>query len=124
MSELCLFCLVYRWKNKSLLCLTLPTLVYRIDLQAQINVQEGKFLKNIKRAGQNRRAGGKFFSKSINVQTQIRPYRGDFFLKINKRACTSIRHTRVLTLKEKFSLRKDFRPLDCMPLSRKNKMKR
>ena len=32
----------------------LHTLVYRID------VQEGKFLKNIKRAGHNRRAGGKF----------------------------------------------------------------
>ena len=44
------------------------TLVYRIDVQDEINVQEGKFLKNIKRAGQNRHAGG------------------DFFLKINKRA--------------------------------------
>ena len=29
------------------------------------------------------------------MQTQIRPCRGEFFLKINKRACTSIRHTRV-----------------------------
>ena len=29
------------------------------------------------------------------MQTQIRPCRGDFLLKINKRACTSIRHTRV-----------------------------
>ena len=37
-----------------------------------------KFLKNIKRAGQNRRAGGKIFSKSINVQTKIRPCRGEF----------------------------------------------
>ena len=27
-----------------------------------------------------------FFSKTINVQTKIRPCRGDFFLKINKRA--------------------------------------
>ena len=63
-----------------------------------------KFLKNIKRAGQNRRAGGKFFSKSINVQTQIRPYRGNFFLKINKRACTSIWHTRVLTFLFKLNL--------------------
>ena len=44
----------------------------------------------------NKRAGGNFFSKSINMQTQIRPCRGDFFLKINKRACTSIRYTRVL----------------------------
>ena len=39
---------------------------------------------------------GNFFSKSINVQTKIRPCRGEFFLKINKRACTSIRYTRVL----------------------------
>ena len=29
------------------------------------------------------------------MQGQIRPFRGNFFLKINKRACTSIRHTRV-----------------------------
>ena len=57
------------------------TLVYRIDVQDEINVQVGKFLKNIKRAGQNRRAGGIFFSKSINVQTKIRPCRGDFFSK-------------------------------------------
>ena len=62
------------------------TLVYRIDVQDQINVQVEKFLKNIKRAGQNRRAGGIFFSKSINVQTEIRLCRGDFFLKINKLA--------------------------------------
>ena len=40
-------------------------------------------------------AGRNFFSKSINVQTQIRPCRGEFLLKINKRACTSIRYTRV-----------------------------
>jgi hypothetical protein len=43
----------------------------------------------------NKRAGGIFFSETMNVQTKIRPYRGDFFLKINKRACTSIRYTRV-----------------------------
>ena len=42
----------------------MPTLVYRIDVQYEINVQVGKFLKNIKRAGQNRRAGGKFFLKN------------------------------------------------------------
>ena len=30
--------------------------------------------------------GGNFFSKSINVQTKIRPCRGEFFLKINKHA--------------------------------------
>ena len=43
------------------------TLVCRIDMQNVINVQVGKFLKNIKHAGQNRRAGV-------------------FFFKINKRA--------------------------------------
>ena len=49
----------------------------------------------VKLAGWNRRAGENFFSKSINVQTKIRPCRGEFFLKINKRACTSIWYTRV-----------------------------
>jgi hypothetical protein len=34
----------------------------------EINTQVGKFLENIKPAGQNRRAGGKFSGKSINVQ--------------------------------------------------------
>ena len=43
------------------------TLVYRIDVQGKINVQVEKFLKNIKRAGQNRRAGEKPV-KSIIVQ--------------------------------------------------------
>ena len=42
--------------------------MYQIDEQDEINMQVGKFLKNIKRAGQNRRAGGKFSGKSINVQ--------------------------------------------------------
>ena len=46
--------------------------MYPIDVQDEINVQVGKFLKNIKRAGQNRRAGGIFFSEiSINVQVKI-----------------------------------------------------
>ena len=31
-------------------------------------MQVGKLLENIKRAGRNRRAGGKFSAKSINVQ--------------------------------------------------------
>ena len=52
--------------------------------QLPINVQDGKDVQ-----------GGNFFSKSIKVQTKIKPCRGDFFLKINKRACTSIRYTRV-----------------------------
>ena len=42
--------------------------MYRIDVQDEINMQVGKFLKNIKRAGQNRRARGKISGKSINVQ--------------------------------------------------------
>ena len=42
----------------------MPTLVCPIDVQGEINVQVGKFLKNIKRAGQNRRAGGKIFLKN------------------------------------------------------------
>ena len=54
--------------------------MYRIDVQAKINVQVRKILKNIKRAGQNRRTVGKIFSKSINVQTKIKLSRGDFFL--------------------------------------------
>ena len=36
-----------------------------------------------------------FKATRINVQTKIRPCRGKFFLKINKRACTSIQYTRV-----------------------------
>ena len=39
-----------------------------------------------RRAVQNKRADGKTVSKSINVQTKIRLCRGEFFLKINKRA--------------------------------------
>ena len=49
-----------------------------LNVQDGINVQEEKFLKNIKRVGHNRRAGGNFFSKSINVQTKIKPCRVDF----------------------------------------------
>ena len=60
-------------------------------------MQVGKFLKNIKRAGQNRRCRGDFFFK-INKGADPNKGRGDFFLKINKHACTSIRHTRVHTL--------------------------
>jgi hypothetical protein len=59
-------------------------------------VSEFSLSNTNKRAGWNRCAGGNFFSKPINVQTKIRPCRGDFFLKINKRACTSIRYTRVV----------------------------
>ena len=58
-------------------------------------LQQWKIVKFNKRAGYNKRAERKFFSKWIIVQTQIRPCRVDFFLKINKRACTTIRYTRV-----------------------------
>ena len=39
-----------------------------------------------RRAVRNKRGGGKIVSKSINVQTKIRLCRGEFFLKIKKRA--------------------------------------
>ena len=39
-----------------------------------------------RRVGRNKRAGGKILKKTLNVQTQIRPCRGYFFLKIDKRA--------------------------------------
>ena len=42
--------------------------MYRIDVWDEINVQVGKFLENIKHAGWNRRAGGKFSERSIHVQ--------------------------------------------------------
>ena len=45
-----------------------------------------------RRVGRNKRAGGKILKKTLNVQTQIRPCRGDFFLKINKCAGQIPRH--------------------------------
>ena len=47
------------------------TLVYRIDVQCEINVQVGKFLKKIKRAGQNRCAGGIFWKTNIRAGEKI-----------------------------------------------------
>ena len=55
------------------------TLVCRIDVQAQINVQVGKFLKNIKSAGQNRRAGGKLFLKINKRADQNKTMQGGIF---------------------------------------------
>ena len=52
--------------------------MYRIDVQYEINVQVGKFLKNIKRAGQNRRAGENFSAKAIIVQGENKRA-GEFF---------------------------------------------
>ena len=56
----------------------LSTLVYQIDVWDEINVQVGKFLKNIKCAGQNRRAGGKFFLKKIKRAGLNRRAGGNF----------------------------------------------
>ena len=39
-----------------------------------------------RRIGPNKRADGKILKKTLNVQTQIGPCRGEFFLKINKGA--------------------------------------
>ena len=71
-------------------------------------MQGGFFLKINKHADQNKAvhigwnkcAGGNFFSKPINMQTKIRLCRGKFFIKINKRACTSIRYSRVCASKQ------------------------
>ena len=57
----------------------MPTLVYRIDVQDEINVQVGKFLINIKRVGQNRPAGGIFFLKINKRADQNRTVQGEFF---------------------------------------------
>ena len=57
------------------------TLVYRIDVQYEINVQVGKFLKNIKRAGQNRRAGGIFFLKINKRADQSKTVQGGISLQ-------------------------------------------
>ena len=54
--------------------------MYRIDVQYEINVQVGKFLKNIKRAGQNRRAGGKIFLKNIKRAGRNKRAGGKFHL--------------------------------------------
>ena len=48
-----------------------------------------------RRVGRNKRAGGKILKKALKVQTKIRPCRGEFFFKINKRAYMSIRYTSV-----------------------------
>ena len=54
------------------------TLVYRIDVQDKTNVQVGKFLKNIKHAGQNKCAGGEIFFKNIKRAGQNRRAGGKF----------------------------------------------
>ena len=63
-------------------------------MQFPDGLEDSPFKHTNKRAGWNKRAGGIFFSKSINMQTRIRPCRGGFFLKINKRTSMSIWYTR------------------------------
>ena len=65
-----------------------------------------KKVETNKRAGWNKRAGRKVFSKLINVQTKIRPYRGEFFPKINKRAGTLIKFEEKFPPKRCFSWNK------------------
>ena len=47
------------------------TLVYRIEVQAQINMQVGEFLKGNKRAMRNKPAGETSCKKLLNVQDLI-----------------------------------------------------
>ena len=64
------------------------TLVYRIDVQYEINVQVGKFLKNIKRAGQNRRAGRKIYLKNIKRAGRNKRAGGNFCTHTFEKVCT------------------------------------
>ena len=89
--------LTLKYKSHQLLCFA----------SKKVTIMKKKVETN-KRAGWNKRAGGQVFSKLINVQTKIRPYKVDFFLKINKRACTSIRYTRVHSTNPNWFLRKEF----------------
>ena len=72
--------------------LFITNLDFLTKLQAVFNLDD--FILNFI-ATQINVQGGNSFSKSINVQTKIRLSRGKFLLKMNKRACTSIRYTRV-----------------------------
>ena len=58
------------------------TLLHRIKVQDQIYVQAGKFLKNIKSAGQNRRAGGQNFWKINKCAVGNKRADGNFVFKI------------------------------------------
>ena len=67
----------------------------------QTNVQVEKFLVNIKRADQNKavhigwnRCARVFFQNQYTCRPKY-AVQGGFFLKTNKRACTSIRYPRV-----------------------------
>ena len=65
------------WAFESKIC----TLVCRIDVQGEINMQVGKFLKSIKRVGKNRRAEGNFFLKINKFADPNKIVQGEFFLK-------------------------------------------
>ena len=60
--------------------------MYRIDVQAQINVQVEEFLKNIKRAGQNRCAGRKINLKNIK-RAGCNKRSGEIFVLIPLKKC-------------------------------------
>ena len=64
------------------------TLVYRIDVQYEINVQVGKFLKNIERAGQNRRAGRKIYLKNIKRAGRNKHAGGNLCTYAFEKVCT------------------------------------
>ena len=53
--------------------------MYRIDVQYEINVQVGKFLKNIKRADQNKAMQGEFFLKINKHADQNKAVQGGIF---------------------------------------------
>ena len=59
----------------------MPTLACPIDVRGEINMQVGKFLKNIKSAGQNRREGGNSFLKINKCANQNKTVQGELFLK-------------------------------------------
>ena len=85
--------------QKSNTCLHIAFLIENIVKNVKITIIQSTFKIGLKRAGWNICAGGIFFfSKSINVQTQIRPCRRELLFKINKRACASIRYTRVISV--------------------------
>ena len=59
----------------------MPTLACPIDVRGEINMQVGKFLKNIKSAGQNRYEGGFFFLKINKCADQNKTVQGKVFFK-------------------------------------------
>ena len=56
------------WKLHNSTDTNMYTLVYRIEVQAQINVQVGEFLEINRRVVRNKRAGETSYKKMSNVQ--------------------------------------------------------